>query len=148
MSSSGGDEVDMLGSDIVDTSEDLLKDEPTETYEGATSEKTPESFLGSSRRLVNKEAIEVGLDRIDMLIANRRKELEERTKIVRQFMDTSDEMRIGFAARAAATDACEETHNPTVWIYRISIVVLLLVALYNYFIDFRPYFVDEYRFTS
>ena len=148
MSSSGGDEVDMLGSDVVDTSEDLLKDEPTETYEETTSEKTPESFVGSSKRYVNKEAVERGLDRIDMLIANRRKELEERMKIVRQYMDTSDEMKFMSAAKAAAADASEENHNPTVWIYRISIVVLLLVALYNYFIDFRPYFVDEYRFTS
>ena len=133
--------------DVVKTNDEPIKDEPAVTYTRTKTKEVTEAYVYSDKTYVDKKKIDRELDRIDELIAERRKELDERMKIARQFRENSEAMKSISTANAKG-EVAERTDNTTIWIYRISVLLLLLLAIYNYFIDFRPCFMDEYRLTS
>ena len=152
MSSSGEGKQNVESGDIVgDTivsNDEPIKDEATVTHTRTKTKEVTEAYIYSDKTYVDKKIIDGELDRIDQLIADRRKELNERMKLAMQFRETSEAMRSISVADDMTGVPQKRTDDSTVWIYRISVVILLFVALYNYFIDYRPSFLDEYRFTS
>ena len=155
MSSSGDGNVgaggDMVG-DVVIADEPMKEGtqttDSTYTRTKTRTKEVTEAYVYSDGTYVDKKVIDRELDEIDALIAKRKKELQERAKMAKMFRQTSADMKSRLAASNTKGDKYGGTSNSTLWTYRISVVVLLLLAGYNYFIDYRPRFLDEYRLTS